>query len=213
VTQTENNESTALAEGQASDVATISAELKGSEDDAFLCQVRQAWSLNVTIQEGEDKSSVKGVIIGEEDTAEEQLDLLKVLGLRDAKALHGFLNQILNASSNVEGADQTQMEFALSFIKDLKPQNHLEATLASQMAAAHIASMYAAGRFMRAENSKVRESNESAMNKLMRTFVAQTDALKRLRSKAQQVVRVERVEVSEGGQAIVGSVQHGGADK
>ena len=34
--------------------------------------------------------------------------------------------------------------------------------------------------------------------------------MKRYRSKGQQVVRVERVTVQEGGQAIVGHVQHGG---
>jgi len=36
------------------------------------------------------------------------------------------------------------------------------------------------------------------------------DALKRYRAKAQQTVRVERVTVREGGQAIVGSVSHEG---
>jgi hypothetical protein len=36
------------------------------------------------------------------------------------------------------------------------------------------------------------------------------DALKKYRAKAQQVVRVERVTVEEGGQAIVGNVERGG---
>jgi len=35
------------------------------------------------------------------------------------------------------------------------------------------------------------------------------EALKRFRSKGQQTVRVKRVTVEEGGQAIVGNVQHG----
>jgi hypothetical protein len=34
------------------------------------------------------------------------------------------------------------------------------------------------------------------------------DQLKKYRAKAQQVVRVERVEVNEGGQAIVGDVSY-----
>ena len=48
------------------------------------------------------------------------------------------------------------------------------------------------------------------MTRLSRTFLAQMDALKRYRAEAQQVVRVERVTVNEGGQAIVGAVQAGG---
>ena len=36
------------------------------------------------------------------------------------------------------------------------------------------------------------------------------EALKRRRAKAQQTVRVERVTVEDGGQAIVGDVTHGG---
>ncbi len=48
------------------------------------------------------------------------------------------------------------------------------------------------------------------MTKLTRTFTVQMDALKRHRAKAQQTVRVERVNVNEGGQAVVGDVTHGG---
>ena len=58
--------------------------------------------------------------------------------------------------------------------------------------------------------SKIRESNERSMTRLSRTYLAQMDALKKYRANVQQVVRVERVTVNEGGQAIVGDVHHGG---
>jgi len=48
------------------------------------------------------------------------------------------------------------------------------------------------------------------LNKLARTFTAQMETLKRYRSKGKQIVRVERVNVLEGGQAIVGEVKSGG---
>ena len=54
------------------------------------------------------------------------------------------------------------------------------------------------------------EAYERAVTKLSRTYLAQMDALKKYRAKAQQTVRVERVTVNEGGQAIVGSVHAGG---
>jgi hypothetical protein len=43
-----------------------------------------------------------------------------------------------------------------------------------------------------------------------RTYLAQMDVLKKYHAKTQQTVRVERVTVNEGGQAIVGDVTHGG---
>ena len=54
------------------------------------------------------------------------------------------------------------------------------------------------------------DSAERAFNKLGRTFAAQVEALKRYRSRGDQTVRVEHVTVNEGGQAIVGNVNHGG---
>ena len=43
------------------------------------------------------------------------------------------------------------------------------------------------------------------------TFAAQMETLKRYRSKGKQTVRVERVSVESGGQAVVGAVNHGGS--
>ena len=58
--------------------------------------------------------------------------------------------------------------------------------------------------------SASRAAAERALNKLARTYTAQVEALKQYRSKGQQIVRVERVNVESGGQAVVGHVQHGG---
>ena len=52
------------------------------------------------------------------------------------------------------------------------------------------------------------ERNINRATKLMRTFVAQMEALTRYRGKGQQKVTVEHVHVNAGGQAIVGSVTH-----
>jgi hypothetical protein len=59
-------------------------------------------------------------------------------------------------------------------------------------------------------HSSQQDSAERAFNKLVRTFAAQVEALKRYRTGGEQTVRVERVTVNEGGQAIVGNVSHGG---
>jgi hypothetical protein len=65
-------------------------------------------------------------------------------------------------------------------------------------------------RLGRVETIPQQDSAERAFNKLARTFAAQVEALKRYRSRGDQTVRVEHVTVNEGGQAIVGNVNHGG---
>ena len=72
------------------------------------------------------------------------------------------------------------------------------------------ATMMMAKRLNHADNIPQQDSAERAFNKLARTFTTQMDTLKRYRAKAQQTVRVERVTVNEGGQAIVGNVDRGG---
>jgi hypothetical protein len=57
-----------------------------------------------------------------------------------------------------------------------------------------------------------RDSAERTFNKLTRTFVTQMEALKRYRTGGEQTVTVQHVNVSEGGQAIVGNVTQGQQD-
>ncbi|MDU8942378.1 hypothetical protein [Ovoidimarina sediminis] len=59
-----------------------------------------------------------------------------------------------------------------------------------------------------APSPQLREAYERSTTRLSRTFLAQVDGLKKYRAKAQQIVRVERVEVQDGGQAIVGDVSY-----
>jgi len=70
--------------------------------------------------------------------------------------------------------------------------------------------MTMAFRLGRTETIPQQDSAERAFNKLARTYAAQVEALKRYRSRGDQTVRVEHVTVNEGGQAIVGNVNHGG---
>jgi hypothetical protein len=93
----------------------------------------------------------------------------------------------------------------------MAPKDAAEALLFTQMAAVHQATMMMARRLNHVENIRQQDAAERALNKLGRTYAAQMDTLKRYRSKG-QTVRVERVTVESGGQAIVGNVTKGGAD-
>ncbi len=73
--------------------------------------------------------------------------------------------------------------------------------------------MKAAENLAGAPSIEVMDIQEKALNRLARTFAAQMEALKRYRSKGEQRVYVERVNVHEGGQAIVDGGGTGGLDE
>ena len=95
---------------------------------------------------------------------------------------------------------------------EMQPQDAVEAMLVNQMVATNAALAVTSQRMMDSDTLQRFEVYERAVTRLARTFISQTEALKKYRAKAQQVVRVERVTVEDGGQAIVGTVSHGGGD-
>jgi hypothetical protein len=135
--------------------------------------------------------------------------LMEALGTTDPDFLDGILCQIANAGSQGGKIDERRLNFMLSVVKGVKPRDQVEALLATQMAAVHAATMTFALRLGCTETIPQQDSAERAFNKLARTFAAQVEALKRYRSRGDQTVRVEHVTVNEGGQAIVGNVNHG----
>ena len=88
----------------------------------------------------------------------------------------------------------------------MEPKDAVEVMLVCQPVATHVAMTSLSAKVMDATSPQLREGYERSMTRLSRTFLAQMDALKRYRAKAHQTVRVERVTVNEGGQAIVGHV-------
>jgi hypothetical protein len=94
----------------------------------------------------------------------------------------------------------------LAVVKGIEPHDQIEAMLAAQMAAVHMASMTFARRLAHVDNIPQQDSASNAFNKLTRTFAAQMSALKEYRSKGEQKMTVQHVHVGDGGQAIVGNV-------
>lgn len=158
--------------------------------------------------------SVKGknatVTIGANNDADDSLRLMAALGTFDSDFLNAFISQIGNSISSKGELTESALRFALGVVVSINPNDEIEAMLAAQMAAVHVCALDSSRRYLWSENYAGKDSAERAMTKLTRTFAMQMETLKRYRSKGQQVVRVERVTVHEGGQAIVGAVQHGG---
>lgn len=124
-----------------------------------------------------------------------------------------LLSQITSVGAQSASVSAKAANFVLGFIDDMKPRDAAETALCTQMAVTHQSAMMMARRLNLAPDIQRQEAFERALNKLLRSYAAQMDTLKRYRSKGQQVVRVERVTVERGAQAVVGNVTHrGGAD-
>jgi len=67
--------------------------------------------------------------------------LMEALGTADYSFGSGLISQLVNAGSRGDEVDEDGVNFMLSVIKAIKPRDHLEAMLAAQMAAIHMATM------------------------------------------------------------------------
>lgn len=135
-----------------------------------------------------------------------KLLVMEALGTQDQDFADGIIEQLAQASGRDGKVDVGKLNFTLSTIKGLAPQDPCETMLAVQMAAVHEATLAVARRLPRVETIEQQNSAEQALSKLARTFTSQMEALKRYRSKGEQRVTVQHVAVNEGGQAIVGNV-------
>ena len=136
--------------------------------------------------------------------------LMDAMGTGDERFAQEMLSQVVSLGAHGRRVSEGASNFALSVVAAVEPRDALEAMLAAQMAAVHQATMMMARRLNHVENIPQQDAAERALNKLARTYAGQMETLKRYRSKGQQVVRVERVTVEGGGQAIVGAVETGG---
>mgnify|MGYP001083953517 CR=1 FL=1 len=117
-----------------------------------------------------------------------------------AEALCGHLAQLANVNGAVDNA---KFQHAMALAQGVQPKDEVEAMLATQMAAIHLATMEYAGRLHRSTSIEISESYERSLSRLGRTFTTQVEALKKYRSGGVQKVIVQHVHVNEGGQAIV----------
>lgn len=136
-------------------------------------------------------------------------DQLRVLfGTKTQEAAFGLMRTAMNALGR-SGEDYRDLLAAMAV--EIEPRDGIEAMLVVQMTATHTAMTEMTRRMVdTSSNFQVRESLERSMTRLSRTYLTQMEALKKHRAKAQQTVRVERVTVESGGQAVVGSIQHRG---
>jgi len=138
----------------------------------------------------------------------------KAFGTADQAFMATIANMAMRMIPTVDDPDVMMINGIFSAVAGIGPRDEVEGMLALQMVAVHFATIEATRRAAIPDQTfEARNMNLKHAGQLARTFTMQMDALKRNRQKAQQTVRVERVYVNEGGQAIVGNVQRGGAQQ
>ena len=131
---------------------------------------------------------------------------MQACGTADLDFFDGLTLQLVNASKG-QGSTEKTVNFMLSVIKGIEPRDQIEAMLAAQMAAVHMASMTFARRLAHVETLQQQDSASNAFNKLDSNLRrSDVEALKDYRSRGEQKMTVQHVHVAEGGQAIVGNV-------
>ena len=136
----------------------------------------------------------------------------------DGAQAEALLSHCLKILKNDEADDalvgNDERAFVLSIIGDLEPRDAVERMLAVQMAATHVA-IVRSGRWLAfSEQTPQAQVHYTGFNKLLGTFSKQVETLRKYRNGGEQKVTVQHVNVSEGGQAIVGNIQtKGGGGK
>jgi hypothetical protein len=125
--------------------------------------------------------------------------MLEPFGITDKNFIAPLYSQLINA----DGFGGDGLEFAAAVIKGIAPNDPLDVMLAGQMAVVHWAAMKYMRQVADEKGTEYQELAVSAATKLLRTFSAQLDALKRYRTGGEQTVTVKHVAVDERGQATV----------
>src|SRR6476469_4620525 len=109
------------------------------------------------------------------------------------------------------GVSEIAVNAALAMIESEQPRGETECALVVQMAAVHAASMAVLGRLGGGHGGDRHVlAAATAVSRLSRTFAILVETLRRLRNGGSQVIRIERVDVRDGGQAIIGNVKQEG---
>jgi hypothetical protein len=137
--------------------------------------------------------------------------LKPVAGSDDPRFNNVLLNAVLKTlwvpSGVTEDHRSDLIGAALSAVRGFNPRDEVEGMMASQAVALHFAAMECARRAMLPEQpSEAADKLRRQIANMSHAMVDMAEAIDRRRGKGPQVVRVERVVVHDGGQAIVGSI-------
>jgi hypothetical protein len=120
----------------------------------------------------------------------------------------GLLDYASRERGQARGKDAAPLNASLALVESIAPQNELEGALAVQMANVHSLASELLGRAKQTDRTDHIALYGGLAVKLSRTFIAQVEALARLRGGGKQQVEVRHVYVN--GNAVIGDLHAGG---
>jgi hypothetical protein len=118
------------------------------------------------------KDGVMSATLDHPDPSIGHVVLMEALGTVDPDFLDGLVGELAHAVMQGRTVDERILNFMLSLVKGVKPTDQVEAMLAAQMAAVHMATMMLARQLAQVKTLPQQDSAERAFNKLARTFAA-----------------------------------------
>jgi hypothetical protein len=138
------------------------------------------------------------------------IDRLKAaLGTTSMEFVDATLYQ-LQAAARLpnSGVSEIGVNAALAMIENEQPRGETECAIVIQMACVHSATMTVLGRLGGGHGGDRHVlAAATAASRLSRTLAILVETLRRLRSGGSHVIRIERVDVRDGGQAIIGNLK------
>ena len=139
------------------------------------------------------------------------------IGTHDEYLTANIINQVLRICSN--GTKDSELinsktNASMTAMLEIDPQDSTELMLATQMVTVHNITMEMSYRALLTEGQthEAVNFNVNRMTKLMRTYMAQMEALNKYRNKGKQQITVQHVNVNDGGQAVIGDINQGGGN-
>ncbi len=121
----------------------------------------------------------------------------------DVSVTELLINQGLRAILPQSMHNQQHVTRAYRFLEACAPQSPLEAMLHIQLLGLHTHSMKVMEEANNTVSIDIKDKYLRIANKLTRTFATSLDALGKYKREGKQLIRIENVNVNQGGQAIV----------
>ena len=166
------------------------------------------------------KAQAATVVAGDPSDRDDGPNSLRQIGGSESKAFNNVVaNQVLSTLWMPPGTSATvlqqKQQAAVAALMEFKPTDAIEGMMAAQAIGLHSAALECLRRAMIPEQgSEASDQLRRQGANMSRAFLEVVAALDRKRGKGtRQVVRVERVMVAPGAQAIIGNVQAGAAGR
>ena len=137
-------------------------------------------------------------------------------GTYDDDLTTNIANQVIyTCMTGEELTERSTLRINATFaaILETDPQDPTELMLATQMATIHNTVMRYSALAMKDEQTiELASFYVNSITKMMRTYTTQVEALSKYRTKGQQKITVQHVNVNDGGQAVIGDINQGGGN-